>query len=174
MFILNYRITTREKDIDIHDFHDIEGFFQIKANDSEFGHYHEFFLRDREQGWDLLINWFNSFLTAILELGKNQCINISDIESANIWIKLVKTDDILTVSIVKEEKIDGDTAVSKRELKNIEYIWSENISFKEFVHEVVTKAEKFICEIQSINTNLLESRCMVDLAKLLNTIIVKM
>lgn len=177
MFRINYRITcTKEniKSMTAEDFHDVEGFFQIVLNKNKYGLYHDKPLREGEQGWWWIILWFEEFLETVLGLKTNNYILISDIESHNTWIEIKRVADMLSVNIVRAEKIDEDSnIVRRRKLNNIdEYLWHEDntVSFKEFIDEITDKSNRVIYEIKSTNSGLMKSVKMINFIKLLETV----
>jgi hypothetical protein len=175
MFIINYRITEDIKylkslELEIFDNNsDLEGFFSMTFNNKSYGYYHDNPLREEENGWDLITNWFSLLLNAYLELIVTKYVAISDIESYNSWIELKMEDDKVVVNIIETEKEDGMEEITTKPFNEFKYgDWNNVlIELKDFKEELILKTKKYLNEIAAINPKLLESRRMKNIKELL-------
>lgn len=166
MFKIKYKIfDDLEGDIEGSEFHGEIGYFQLIANNSEYGVY-----LDKEV--DIvsvsIYWWMRYFAEATLKLKEKKTIYISDIETTKVWIELTKKDDnTIIIGKIQSPKLDGFSAIeseSKIEKETID--WEEKINFEEYNVELISTFEKYLNDLNAINT---QGNCYIkELEKLLN------
>ncbi len=151
----------------------LEGFFEMEFNDNIYGYYHNNPLQKGEEGFELIIRWFELLLESYLLLQKGSYIAISDIESYKSWIEFIKKGKKINVSIIENENKVGLDAIVTKSFKKYRYAdWSnEEISIEEFKNELIKKANSLIDDVRQINHLFIESKTILNLFSLLNQII---
>jgi|GEM_PF-5765608 hypothetical protein len=157
MFKLNYRITDTNESIqqlaETESYYHVEGFFKIVVNNNEYGIYHSHPLRDGEVGMECLLFWFTSFLSAAIELKKNDYVLINEIDSYNTWIELSKDSDFLKVNILRPNPL-----------------WHENniVPFTDFFNETIKQSQNLYNELTAISSNTVNNKMIVEFINLLH------
>lgn len=176
MFAIMYRITENLEsfkkidEIPINEESGIEGFFEMNFNERTYGYFHNNPLKDGEEGFELLTNWFDSLLKVSINLNHTGYALLNDIESYNTWIEFKKTHGSnIFISIIESDKPNGVCEVITEQVNNYKYGEWNNISinFNEFNDELISKTENFLDELSEINQKLLESNRITNIKKLL-------
>ncbi|MDP4176788.1 MAG: hypothetical protein Q8900_00420 [Bacillota bacterium] len=177
MFEILYRIIDDINDIknmkaDEFDRNDIDGFFQLRFNDSSYGQYNDITPVD-ENGYsfEYITKWFENIINAALLLDKNEYVAINDTESFNTWIEIKKVKNDIIVGIIQAEK-DGEKQIRTIPFENVKYSeWKEEcINLDKFRNEVISKLLMYIDELIRINSNLINSKRLNKLKNNVNII----
>lgn len=159
MVKIRWIVTDSIEDVDLKDFNaewdGIYGYFEIFINNKILG-----FCPDREllagkKGNEDILYWLSKLSDGIMQLNANQEYEIQ-LFSMNLAKIILKKNDKLLVSFV-----NSDTN---------EVIWSEKIMIGEFCNEVMLNIERFITEVQRINSVLLETDLIKKLISNKNTL----
>ena len=180
MFKINFRITTKTSDLlnlsdkEISEGAHVEGFFQFKVNDKEYGYFKEGILEEGEEGFDLITTWFEGLLTTLIALKNgNSYVVLSDIESYKIWMEFKSLKSgMINISLIEAEMKDGSKQVETKPPENIAYNnWKDEIvSYNEIYTEIIRKAEEYLASIREINAKLADGPRMIELKKLIDNI----
>ena len=146
MVKIRWIITDFIEDVDLKDFNaewnGIYGYFEICINNKILGFCPDRELLATEEGNEDILYWLSKLSDGIMQLNANKEYEIP-LFSMNLAKIILKKDDKLLVSFV-----NSDTN---------EVIWSEKIMIGELCNEVILNIERFITEVQKINSVLLEA-----------------
>lgn len=147
----------------------MEGFFQIKINGNTYG---EIYPRELEDIMDKVsvYDWFERLLRVTKKLQEQTYIILSDTESYNRWIEFIMNDeDIVTVSIIKAEKIIGSQDIEYVCPDNKEYVeWDhQRISYVDLKEEIINKSSQYVEVLLNENDNLMSA----EIQKLIGLIV---
>lgn len=153
MVKIRWIITDNIENIDLKEFNaewdGIYGYFEININSHVIGFCPDRELLAGEEGNEDILYWLSKLSHGIIQLNTSQEYEIQ-LFSMNLAKIILKKSDKLLVSLAN--------------CNTDEVIWSENIMIQEWHNEIMLNIEKFIAEIQRINSSLLE-------ADLINSII---
>ncbi|MGG5342902.1 hypothetical protein [Enterococcus sp. AZ192] len=127
------------------------GYFLVKINNECYGEYRE------DIDLDILsmniYDWFSNFIQAILLIKSNDKVYISDVETPEVWIKLVKSEENLQISEVRADKPEGSLSVEADiELNEKSTVWESLINLQDFQKELILKVEQYVAELKNLNT----------------------
>jgi hypothetical protein len=180
MFKINFRIIEDIeylKKMDVKQFDqegDLEGFFQLIFNQIEEGHYHDAPLNEGEEGYELILLWFELLFIVLFKLEEKNYVAVKEPESYNTWIEFVKEaglDNILNVSIVEYEPEVAPPLVITEPICNPVYPdWkNEKITLEQFRKELVSKAKLLVAMLKEINPSFLQSQRISKIISLIQT-----
>lgn len=127
------------------------GYFQLCLDDKSYGEYRE----DIEL--DILsmniYDWFSNFAQAsILLKSNNNIVYISDVETSDVWIKMMVDEENIQISEIYADKPDGSHSVETDiNLNEKSRVWEKTVKFQEFQKELVLKGEQYLSELKKIN-----------------------
>jgi hypothetical protein len=126
------------------------GYFQFCVDDKTYGEYRE----DIE--WDILsmniYDWFSNFVQAFILLKDNNIVYISDVETSEVWIKMVADEENIQISEIYADKPDGSHSVEV-DINLIEKskVWEKTIKIQDFERELVLKGKQYLAELKKLN-----------------------
>lgn len=143
------------------------GYFLVKINNECYGEYRE------DIDLDILsmniYDWFSNFIQAILLIRSNDKVYISDVETPEVWIKLVKSEENLQISEVRADKPEGSLSVEADiELNEKSTVWESLINLQDFQKELIFKGEQYVAELKKLNAK--NNELMKELETLLEKI----
>ncbi|MBP1903702.1 hypothetical protein J2Z32_000314 [Paenibacillus turicensis] len=174
MFKIDYRIVDDFNELRAvtykefnEDFTDIFGFFSVNYNGIIEGYYHDNKLRKDENGQDMLVSWFDLFLSVLENFNNSNYVAFREVGTLDIWYEFqYKQDEIYisrTQGIVEKEYI-----IFEKHENFKSSVWSGvKIPFNDFRNEIMLKVKDFILQIELINNQLIK-------ADILNNLILKM
>lgn len=126
------------------------GYFLVKINNECYGEYRE------DIDLDILsmniYDWFSNFIQAILVIRSKGKVYISDVETPEVWIKLVKSEENLQVSEVRADKPEGSLSVEADiELNEKSTVWESSVNLQDFQKELIFKGEQYVEELKKLN-----------------------
>lgn len=133
----------------------MKGFFQININGNTYG---EIYPEKLEGIMDKVsvYDWFERLLRVTKKLQKHRYVILSDTESYNRWIEFINNDeDIVTVSIIKAEKITGSQDIEYVCPSNKEYgEWdNQEISYIDLKEEIINEGLQYVEVLLNKNNN---------------------
>lgn len=177
MFKIDYRIVDDFDDLrDItykefnEDFTDIFGFFSVNYNGNIEGYYHSSELRKGELGQDMLISWFDLFLSVLENFNKSNYVAFREVGTLDIWYEFQYKKDEVCISRA-QGIIENDYIISEQH-ENFKYpVWSGvKIPFKDFSNEIINKVKDFISQIELINDQLIKADIVNNLILKINRV----
>lgn len=133
----------------------IYGYFEICINKQVLGFCPNRELLADEEGNENILFWLSMLSDGITQLDDCQEYEIS-LLSMNLSKIILKKDDKLLISFVNSN--------------TNEVIWIEKILIQEFCNEVLFNIERFITEVQKVNSVLLESDLIKKLIQIKDTL----
>lgn len=127
------------------------GYFIFNIHDKCYGEYME------EIDLDILsmniYNWFINFMESIQFFENKNRVYISDVETPNVWIKMINKDDKnIQISEIRAEKPEGSKAVETDvDLVEQYIVWEKTVGFGEVVRELTYKGNQYLSELKKIN-----------------------
>jgi hypothetical protein len=126
------------------------GYFLVKINNECYGEYRE------DIDLDILsmniYDWFSNFIQAILLIKSDDKVYISDVETSEVWIKLVKSEENLQISEVLADKPEGSLSVDADiKLNEKSTVWESSINLQDFEKELIVKGEQYVAELKKLN-----------------------
>lgn len=126
------------------------GYFQLCVDGKTYGEYRE----DIEL--DILsmniYDWFSNFVQAFILLKNNNIVCISDVETSEVWIKMVADEEDIQISEIYADKPDGihsvETDINLNEKRKV---WEKTIKIQDFERELVLKGEQYLSELKIFN-----------------------
>jgi hypothetical protein len=180
MFEIKYRIVDDLiclKNINTEEFNkdnaDIEGFFQLRFNDSIEGSYHSKELGEYEVGHELIILWFDRLIQTVSLLYETKYVALRNIESQNTWIEFIlvnKNDINVNLGKYVGEYTNEDIITTEGDYFNYPRWKDAVITMDAFKDEIIEKAKKFINDIYEINPQIAKSNLILRLKQLINGI----
>lgn len=127
------------------------GYFQFCVDDKTYGEYRE----DIEL--DILsmniYDWFSNFVQAFILLKNNNIVYISDVETSEIWIKMITDKENIQISEIYANKPDGSHSVETDiNLDEKTKIWEKTVRVQDFQKELVLKGEQYLSELKKLNS----------------------
>lgn len=159
MVKIRWIVTDSIEDVDLKDFNEewdgIYGYFELCINNQILGFCPDRELLADEEGNEDILYWLSKLSDGIMQLNVSQEYEIQ-LFSMNLAKIILKKNDKLGVSFV-----NSDTN---------EVIWSEKIMIEELCNEVMLNIERFITEVQRVNSVLLETDLIKKLISNKNTL----
>lgn len=159
MVKIRWIITDSIEDVDLKDFNvewdGIYGYFEICIKNQVLGFCPDRELLAGEEGNEDILYWLSKLSDGIIQLNAGQEYEIQ-LLCMNLAKVILKKNDKLLVSFV-----NSDTD---------EVIWSEKIMIQEWCNEVILNIERFIAEVQRMNSVLLEADLIKKLISNKNTL----
>ncbi len=160
------------------EYNDIEGNFAIEINQYEYGLYYDEPIEEGQWGWERLFHWFYAFLEVCIKLKKEKYLLIDDIESYNSYIefkvigKKVIVSNVISDKVLNQITSFGMGYIEKKQPYPYEYgDWKDlEITYDELKNEVVKVTEQFFEELEKINKNLLDSKHILHMKKLVEKV----
>lgn len=127
------------------------GYFLFSVNENNYGEYRD------DVDLDILsidiYDWFDNFIEAINLLKTKKEVYISDVETQEVWIKLVIQDvDTIKISEIRAEKPEGSLAVEADiELHEKSTVWEEIVQFSDVKRVLFSASEDYISKLKKIN-----------------------
>lgn len=164
MFEIKYRIVDDFEDLKNatcdefnNDFTDIFGFFLVDYNGNLEGYYHSNILRKDEVGQDMLVSWFELFMSVLENLNNSDYVAFREMGTLDVWYEFQRQDNEIHVNRA-QGVIDNDYMIFEHRKDFVYPKWRDvKILFNEFSQEVLKKANDFIANIETINSQLLET-----------------
>ncbi len=177
MFKVNYRITDTIEELnnlseqEIEEGGVIEGYFEIVVNNQNYGYFKKGPLEKDERWNELITTWFEQLLKVLMLLKKkSDYVVLDDIDSYNTLLefKQLKNKNIC-ISIINAKKQYGVDCIQTTPPENIiPSDWAnEEVSYDEMHHEIISKATKYIAEVDTINPRLANGATFSRLKELL-------
>ncbi len=162
MFVLEYVVTRDKYD----EFFGQSGFFRFSFNQKSFGEIYPEDVIDKLCPEDLY-DWICHLIEVAIHLKTSGYVLLSDIESLHNWLEFRRDKDKLFVSLIKSEKWDGSLQIEfQLRSERISGAWeNEELSFQQFVKEIVSKAESYADYAFHDNPNSSEARVLKNLLK---------
>lgn len=127
------------------------GYFQLCVNDKTYGEY-----RDDIELDILSMNiydWFCNLAQAFILLKNNSAVYISDVDTSEVWIKMMIDNDNIRISEIYADKPEGSSSVETDiNLNEINEIWGETVKLQEYQKELVLKGEQYLSEMKNLNS----------------------
>ena len=167
MFKINYQIIEIEEElqslsIDELDGYNLEGNIELEVNDKQFGYYKKGPLAPGEEGWDLLMVWFEGLLDVVIKLEQKKIyVALRAMDTFATWIEFRRLDfERVGISVIEFNCPNGTGVVITEEPKNTKPSdWSnEVVSYKELRDEILTKTNQYLDELVTINSAFMDSK----------------
>lgn len=132
----------------------ITGFFQLKFNNHQYGHYHNMPLHENEEGLYSLSTWFKTMLEACKGLMISNLVMVNDIESYKSLLLFEKLNcKELKVSLIQTiDKIGFGLVLLDKNISDLNIIWDgEIVEINNMKEEVITKGKDFISQLLELN-----------------------
>ena len=166
MFEIRYRIPEEEiseissldaAELDA-EFNDIEGQIELKFNGNKYGLCHE----QVPFGQELLLFWFGLLNSVATKLRKAHYVAMSIPETAASFFEFVRSGEFLKVSLVTVATSNSTSFILESPLSDVvQYDWKDTrILVQDFQCEVSQKIEELLKELETINPELLKSKCV--------------
>lgn len=152
MIKISWAITDNIENISLKEFNTewngIYGYFEIRINDRILGFCPDRKLLAGEEGNEDILYWLSILSTGIMQLDTDRKYEIQLLSMNLIKIILNKSDKLL-ISLVNSS--------------TDEIIWFEKIMIQEWYDEVMLNIDRFIAEVQKLNSALLEADLVKNL-----------
>lgn len=127
------------------------GYFQLCVDDKTYGEYRE----DIEL--DILsmniYDWFSNFVQAFISLKNGNIVYISDVETSEVWIKMMANEENIQISEIYADKPDGSHSVETDiNLDEKNRVWEKTVKVLDFQRELVLKGEQYLSELKKLNS----------------------
>ncbi|MBO0477908.1 hypothetical protein DOK76_12570 [Vagococcus sp. DIV0080] len=127
------------------------GYFQLCVDDKTYGEYRE----DIEL--DILsmniYDWFSNFAQACILLKNKNIVYISDVETSEVWIKLMTDGEDVQISEIYADKPDGSRSVETDiNLDEKNRVWEKMVKVIDFQSELFLKGEQYLSELKKSNS----------------------
>ncbi|WP_207578313.1 hypothetical protein [Listeria seeligeri] len=127
------------------------GYFQLCVDDKTYGEY-----RDDIELDILSMNiydWFSNFVQAFILLKSNSIVYISDVETSEVWIKMITDEENIQISEVYADKPEGSYSVETDiNLDEKNKIWEKTVKVQDFQKELVLKGKQYLSELKKLNS----------------------
>jgi hypothetical protein len=166
MFAIRYRIPEEEireiSSLDVAefdaDFNDIEGQIELDFHGNKYGFCHE----QVPFGQELLLFWFGLLNSVAVKLRKAHYVAMSIPETTASFFEFFRIGEFLKISLVTVATSDINGFIVESPLSDvIQYDWKDvQVLVQDFQCEVSQKIEDFLKELETINPELLKSKCV--------------
>lgn len=127
-----------------------DGYFQFEIDNETYG----IFISEDIGEFSVSIYWWlYYFLKSLLILKTESYVLISDIEKPKIWIELIKEKNIVKISKVTADKLEGSGAIETKEMPNLihQYWEDKQVSYENLKTEILKKSKLYIKELRVLN-----------------------
>ncbi|MBL1230999.1 hypothetical protein IW492_17380 [Enterococcus sp. BWB1-3] len=127
------------------------GYFQLCLGDKTYGEYRE------DVELDILsmniYDWFSNFAQACILLENNNVVYISDVETPEVWIKMMANKENIQISEIYADKPEGSHSVETDiNLEEKNRTWEKTVKVLDFQRELVLKGEQYLSELKKLNS----------------------
>jgi len=167
MFKINYQIIENEEDLqllssDELDAYNLEGNIELEVNDKRYGYYKKEPLLPGQEGFDLLMVWFDELLDILIKLEQQKnYVAFFVMDRYATWVEFRRLNiERVSISIIEYHAPCGTDLVITEEPKNTNpSFWSnEVVSYKELRDEILTKTNQYLDELVTINNAFMDSK----------------
>ena len=144
----------------------ITGFIEILfGSHNEDCYYHENPLQEGETGGELLDWWLNLAIDVINCLPEKKYVAFQEPETFNRWLEFKLEGDNVIIDIAIDKTENNDKSFITEPYNEFRYVEPTNFSvkFSQFKNEVISTANRFITELESINPELLKTKMVAEL-----------
>ena len=176
MFSIHYKITDEDLEFcrnvcSVKEFHDkkdwIYGQFLIKVNENKIG----FVYDDLEYDGENITAWLLDLNKVILKMFGYKYVTIPISDWNDSWIEFQRINNhFFILSEVEAHISDTSECIITRELKDKIVIWSEKVSFENYIAVLLKTTKCFLEEINNINSVLNETEVILCLRKVYDSV----
>jgi hypothetical protein len=175
MFRINYQITNKTEELKSLSKEEldrcyIEGNIEITVNDKKYGYYKKEPLEPEEEGFDLLTDWFDELVNALLKLKqKHEYVALYVIDTYATWIEFKRLNDKhVSIGIIKYKAPYGtDLVITTEPHTATPSNWvNEVITYDELQSEILLKMNQYINELTTINKSFATSKALLQLKQI--------
>jgi len=170
MFEILYTTTDSKEELEsLNDEDDILGYIAFYVNGNEYGFYIDNAIEHGLSGGEKITDMFINLTLAYQELNRSGYVIIDDIGSYIAWIEFKRVQDLVSISILRAEKEEGEYCeIRLTPLDKFEYgeWYNETVRLSEMRSELVKKASQYLDELREINVKLLRNKKIAELKAL--------
>ncbi|MBL1230948.1 hypothetical protein IW492_17105 [Enterococcus sp. BWB1-3] len=98
-----------------------------------------------------IYDWFSNFAQTCMLL-KN-IVYLSDVETSEVWIKMIADGEDVQISEIYADKPDGSHSVETDiNLDEKNRVWEKTVKVLDFQRELVFKGEQYLLELKKLNS----------------------
>jgi len=172
VFHIRYRLATDSAEIarlSPEEFEDVEGFFQVMAEDNTYGIYFDDMRPPLPWADEYLFLNLRAMLQAAVMIRQHPVVSVMDIEAPDLWLTLHSEGKSILLNAVRAPHVTGDTMVSTRALSPVESLWEQpvKLSCAEFTKEIIRAGKQLRDEICTINPRFVQSKTIIEFSQLI-------
>ncbi len=175
MFKINYQITNSPEELKSLSKKEldrcyIEGNIEIAVNDKKYGYCKKEALAPGETGFDLLTDWFEELVNALLKLKQNhKYVAVYAIDTYATWIEFKRlNDEHVSIGIIEYKAPDGtDLVITAAPHTATPSDWvNEIITYDELRSEILFKVNQYINELGMIKKSFITGKALIQLKRI--------